>query len=153
VYAHAVIETRLSAEDAEGRLSALVCRPLTIHQWLDDRQTAAAAAIPFAGRISNGRFKFSRVITGRNSFVPVIIGQVVSADGGAQLQMTFRLHIAVALFELLMFVAMIDDLVKNGFTWEPFVIMVFILAMTLGFFLQEKRRAIVILRREFGTTY
>jgi hypothetical protein len=57
-----------------------------------------AMAKPFVGRVENGTFKFRSVITGRNSFLPIISGRIIEAEGGAVVNGTMRLHLLVAAF-------------------------------------------------------
>jgi hypothetical protein len=88
------------------------------------------------------------VIAGRNSFLPIISGRVVAAEGGAQLRMTLRLHTAVAAFEAVIVGGLVDGMVRHGFEWGPVAMIAAIVGMTIGFFFQETHRALAILRRE-----
>ena len=108
-----------------------------------------AATTPFIGRVANGRFKFYRVITGRNGFLPIISGKIVATRAGAQLRLILRLHIGAVAFELVFIGICVRALFENGFAWGPLGMIALLLAMTIFFFFQEARRAIAILRREF----
>ena len=107
------------------------------------------ASVPFFGHVARGYFKFYRAITGRNSFLPIISGEIVAVENGAQLRMTLRLHLAVVAFEFVFIGSLVGGLVENGFNWVLIGMIAFLLAITIGFFLQEQRRALAILRREF----
>ena len=88
------IQTRLSTVEAEAILGRLV-RPRA--GWFDlGHQTSDTR--PFVGRIEHGSFKFSRVITGRNSFLPIVIGRVMQAEGGAVVRGHMRMALVVIVF-------------------------------------------------------
>src|SRR5262245_27107479 len=85
MYSRFSIQTRLSTSDAEATLARLV-------------GTRRGGSTPFVGRVDGGTFKFHRVFFGRNSFIPIISGRIVQGEGGAVVQGTMRLHLAVAAF-------------------------------------------------------
>jgi hypothetical protein len=66
--------------------------------FFHDLDIPVGSGPPFVGRVEGNRFKFHRVITGRNSFLPIISGQIVATDEGAVLRGTMRLAIVVAVF-------------------------------------------------------
>ncbi len=86
------IQTRLSSVEAEEILRRLV-RP-NVSFFKPDPTTIDAR--PFVGRVGEGSFKFHRVITGRNSFLPITSGHIVQAEGGAVVRGQMRLAVAVA---------------------------------------------------------
>jgi hypothetical protein len=92
MYSRFTIQTRLSVVEAERVLAELV-RP---KRFFLDPDPATPDLRPFVGRIDGGAFKCQRVITGRNSFLPIIVGRVTPGDGGAVIQGHMRLAISVA---------------------------------------------------------
>lgn len=97
MYSRFYIQTRLSAVEAEDAIERLV-RP-KIGFLEPDVPTLDVR--PFAGTVENGAFKCQRVITGRNSFLPIIVGHVAQAEGGAIVYGHMRLAFSVVLFMLL----------------------------------------------------
>ena len=67
-----VLESPLSVEDVTRRLQR------------DDS--------PFEGTFSNGRFQMMRRVRGRNSFRPMMEGQVSRGSAGTRLEVRMRLH-------------------------------------------------------------
>jgi len=92
MYSRFTIQTRLSPVEAERVLEGLV-RP---NVFLLEPDPPTPDLRPFVGRIDGGSFKFHRVITGRNSFLPIIIGRVTPGEGGAVIRGHMRLAVAVA---------------------------------------------------------
>jgi hypothetical protein len=92
MYSRFTIQTRLSVVEAERVLEGLV-QP---KRFFLDPDPATPDRRPFAGRIDGGAFKFQRVITGRNSFLPIIVGRVTPGEGGAVIRGHMRLAIPVA---------------------------------------------------------
>lgn len=71
------------------------------------RENTDARSIPwfskmaFHGKVKDGQFTISRIIRGKNSFKPELVGKI-EADvlGGSRLEITLRLHVIVYLFLL-----------------------------------------------------
>lgn len=60
-------------------------------------------AKPFEGSVSGNTFKIKRIINYRNSFIPIVIGQVFSGPTGARVQVKMRMHILVIVFLFVFF--------------------------------------------------
>jgi hypothetical protein len=58
---------------------------------------------PFRGSAQGRHFKATRVIRGRNSFLPVVIGEIAQGASGADVHVRMRLHWLVAAFMLFWF--------------------------------------------------
>ena len=58
---------------------------------------------PFIGTIEGNRFRIRRDIGYRNSFLPIVSGQIVSATSGVRVSVTMGLHLAVAIVMLVWF--------------------------------------------------
>jgi len=52
----------------------------------------------FTGVAENGKFKITRIIRNRNSFLPVIIGHTEDWLNGSRVYVKMRLHLFVAVF-------------------------------------------------------
>ena len=52
----------------------------------------------FEGTVTQAGFKISRIINGRNSFLPVIIGKFATSQSGITVAVKMRLHAFVAVF-------------------------------------------------------
>lgn len=92
MYSRFTIQTRLSPVDAQRVLDGLV-RPKVLF-FNPDPPTPDLR--PFVGTVEGGSFKFHRVISGRNNFLPMIVGRVMQGEGGAAIQGHMRLAISVA---------------------------------------------------------
>ena len=57
----------------------------------------------FTGEVSETGFKIQRIIRYRNSFLPVIVGSVRSAENGSKLEVLLRLHRFVLGFMIVWF--------------------------------------------------
>jgi len=93
MFSRFTIQTRLSSVEAEEVLRRMI-RPRRAFRTPD---SPAADSRPFEGRIENGSFTFRRVITGRNSFMPIVTGRVTQAEGGAVVHGRMRVAVSVAL--------------------------------------------------------
>jgi hypothetical protein len=72
------------------------------------RRVALSAPLePFRGVIEGRRFKLLRVLGGlfgaRNSWQPLVVGEVVPAAGGSEIRVRMRLHLLVAAFTVMWF--------------------------------------------------
>ena len=93
MYSRFTIKARLSAVEAQRILETLV-QP---RRFVLKSDPAARDLRPFAGHIEGASFKIQRVISGRNSFLPVIVGRVAAEEGGAAIRGHMRLAIPVAI--------------------------------------------------------
>lgn len=55
-------------------------------------------SMPFAGKVENGRFNINRIINYRNSFLPIIVGELHDQLDVTRVEITIRLHYAVFVF-------------------------------------------------------
>jgi len=53
---------------------------------------------PYEGTISGNTFRINRIITGRNSFIPIIKGDIHSQPFGCSIQLSMNLDLAVIVF-------------------------------------------------------
>lgn len=139
------IVSPLTADEVLGRLSdATGPAPSSLFE----RNTR-----PFTGAIRGDSFDVMRTSRGRNSFRPLIRGRVEATTNGTRLHGTMRLHEAVvaimAVFivvPVLVFLRLVTDSVRSGHMNEAapiaLAVVLFMLAMMLGGFALESRRAL-----------
>ena len=157
MYSRLVIQTRVTSGEAEEILRKLVRPKLSFFHELN---IPVDSGPPFVGWVEGNRFKFVRVITGRNSFLPIISGRVVAAEGGAVVQATLRLAHSVAIFMAFWMSAVTYGAVEGlPRAWGksdvmgmvlPLGLPIFGLVLTLSGFLPERRKAIRLLSEAFG---
>jgi hypothetical protein len=97
---HVTIDSPLMAADAVAQVATLV-RPTGFRDWFG----LPPSTTPFRGVVDDACFKLIPIVTGRNSFVPVIVGRVGSVSVGSQLKLTMRMHFLVTAFLLAALVA------------------------------------------------
>lgn len=162
MYSRLHLQVRVTPQEAEELLCKLVQPiPSLLHDLNRPGELLDYAGRPFIGRVEDGRFKFYRVITGRNSFLPIISGEIVSAEGGAELRGVMRLSLSVA---VLMAVALaiwsslafnrFPSTVQTGDVEEAIlacVILLFFIGLAVLAFLTERRKAMRLLSEAFGT--
>jgi hypothetical protein len=56
---------------------------------------------PFRGRIQGTHLKVMRAFRGTNSFVPVVVADIVQGPSGTEVRVTMRLHAFVAVFSVI----------------------------------------------------
>jgi hypothetical protein len=125
-YEHYTLITKLSPDVARKRLAENIEPPkIAITQIFKSTYTK-----PYKGHFSNNSFEMSRVITGRNSFLPIIRGWVSPQMTGAQIFITMRPVIAVIIFMffwlgvvglvclggIIIFIAHFKQILHNGFS-------------------------------------
>lgn len=86
------IKTRLSQEAARQKLQEIV-EPRKLMRFGLSRKHNL-----FEGEIEGTAFKISRIIHYRNSFLPILVGQIQDDLDASTLRITARLHWFVALF-------------------------------------------------------
>jgi hypothetical protein len=77
-------ETTLTPEEVTHRLQQEITAPA---RPFFDRRTQH-----FQGTFEDGRFQMMRIIKGRNSFNPVITGQLARVAGGTRIEAQLQLH-------------------------------------------------------------
>jgi len=79
-----VFESSLSREEVTKRLQREIA-PAT-SQWYENRPQL------FEGTLSDGRFRMVRLVRGRNSFRPVVEGELVATPRGVRIDARLTLH-------------------------------------------------------------
>jgi hypothetical protein len=152
MYSRLLIRTRLTPGQVEEVLHKLVRPKGSLFQELD---IPVGSGPPFVGRVEGNRFKFHRVITGRNSFLPIISGEIVATEEGTVLRGSMRLAIVVAIFITLWISATtygaLDWLSRASQTSDvmggviALGMPIFGLVLTVVGFVPERRKAISLL--------
>jgi hypothetical protein len=71
----------------------------------------SASGKKYQGEFTYTNFKFWRIINYRNSFLPIIEGQITPSTSGSRIAVTMRLHRLVSVFMLIWFSMVIVGLV------------------------------------------
>jgi hypothetical protein len=91
------IFTSLTPDEAHSAISRVVRPPLAWGEYfirLDPRQPKRS----FHGTVDSRTFEIIRVIGYKNSFLPVIRGEPVPAEGGTRLHLAMKWHITATVF-------------------------------------------------------
>ncbi len=139
------IDSTLSASEIYSALDAVVEPP----KWFRWR---SANGKKYRGEFSFTNFRIWRIISYRNSFLPIIEGQIEPSPSGSRIAITMRLHRLVAAFMLFwlggvsiglvsFFVAAMKGRVEPLPTFlVPLGMLLFGIAMTSGAFWWEVRK-------------
>jgi hypothetical protein len=92
------ITTSLTFSEVLHRLEEVVTPPKLFRVTLP---FGPPPAKPYEGTISGNTFKISRIITGRNSFLPIIEGYIHSQPFGCSIKIRLTLHKIVLAFMIL----------------------------------------------------
>jgi hypothetical protein len=96
------ITTPLTPDATAERLRGLIGPKPTLRERFAASLGDAPARPPFAGSLSDGAFKATRILWYRNSFAPVIRGEyATSGTGGTRIELFMTLHPFVIAFQLL----------------------------------------------------
>jgi len=90
------INSTLSASEIFSTLDAVVGPPKWFRLWSSDGKK-------YQGVFSYSDFKIWRIISYRNSFLPIVEGQITPSPSGSRISITMRLHRFVAAFMFIWF--------------------------------------------------
>lgn len=93
-YEHLKIKTRLSADEARKRLADTI-EPKRFRRWFEANHK------PYQGNMEGCDFEISPIIHYRNSFLPIIKGEIQSEMSGSSVHITMRPHGFVIAFMIL----------------------------------------------------
>ena len=141
-----VIETSLSKEEVATNLANNI-EPAKIRFWLKPDRKA------FEGRLRNDEFKITRIISYRNSFLPIIIGKLHAVGNSTHIIIKMRPHLVVMAFVTMWFgvagtfcvLSMVDQENQKGVLFIPFGMLLFGYALMMGCYLFESSKAKQIL--------
>jgi hypothetical protein len=91
-YARFTVETPLSRDEIRQRLDQTVDEHAKFFEWL------SGTARPYRGHLGIDSFKIWRRIRYRNSFLPVVLGQIHEGVHQRSVEITMRLRLLVAVF-------------------------------------------------------
>ncbi len=93
-YERLELRSPLGPDEAAARLTAAVAA----RRW-----SFKAPPEPFTGWVRGRQFEVMRTIRYRNSFLPVVTGEIAPDAAGARIRVVMRLHLAVAAFMIVWF--------------------------------------------------
>ena len=142
-----VIETPLTKEETISNLSKSI-EPEKSFRFFNKSDTK-----DFEGQLRGNEFEIKRIISYRNSFLPIIKGRLQTFGTGTRVTVNMRLHAAVIIFMAvwfggvgLFFLASLLGLKDNGDTiLFPLGMLLFGYALTMGGYLFESYRTKEIL--------
>lgn len=140
--------TNLSKEAVRERLAEVV-RPtmsFSFSFWKDP------GGKEYRGEVNEDGFEIVRIIRGRNSFIPVISGDISEQVGGCTIAVSMRLHFFVMVFIVfwcgIVGMGAVSALVSShGNAVVPICMLLFMYFMTIIGFNIEKNRSIKDLQR------
>ena len=97
-----VFDSPYGATEAQARLA----REVAVPEWTMRRDQRTQL---FVGTVTDGRFEVVRLVRGRNSFRPMLAGQLSPSAGGSRIEV--RLRMAPAVLVLLVFLLCVGGLV------------------------------------------
>lgn len=102
----------------------------------------------YVGKIESRQFKIHRIIKGRNSFIPIIQGNIIDNFSTTSIELKMRLHLIIILFLLWLSGFVVYDFIKlNDYTGLFFTGLLF--AMTIFLFNLECNKSIKDLKDIF----
>lgn len=143
----------LTSEELTGRLA----REVTSAVW----RVTETRTQSFEGTVADGRFRMLRLVHGRNSFRPIIEGQLVSLPVGTRIDVRLRLHpVVIILCTILVMVGGVltgivaADPEARDAVPPPLVALVAgaLCAVLIGASVVEARMATRLLSHLFGAT-
>jgi hypothetical protein len=138
-YTRFTLKTYLKADEAEQRLAAHV-EPRKLSRGFSRNHKF------FAGKIENRQFNINRIIHYRNSFLPVIVGQIHDDLDTSRIEVTMRISYFVIVFMAVFFFMFSGFLFsESGIDFGgafPFLgFMIFFYIIAVGFFNFEVNKA------------
>lgn len=142
-----IIDTPLTKEETISNLRSNIEREKTFCLW-NKSDTKA-----FEGQLTTNEFEIKRIISYRNSFLPIIKGRIETFGTGTRLTVNMRLHVAVMTFMAvwfgfvgLFFIASLSSLEDRSDTsLFPLGMLLFGYPLTMGGYLFESYRTKEIL--------
>lgn len=94
-YERMTMDTSLKDSEIMQRLSDYVAPVITY--MVQVRLTEK----PFKGKIANNGFEMMRVVSSRNSWLPLVLGRIESTTNGSRIILQMRMHLIPLVFTLL----------------------------------------------------
>lgn len=142
LYTRAIIVSNLTETEIIKRLSEILeCKKKGAFSYPDQTKK-------YTGKIENRYFKISKIIKGRNSFIPFIQGKISDNISTRKIELTMRLH-SVVIFFLLLFFGFILNALKNLNEYSILVFTIGVFGITIFFFNQDCNKALKDLKDIF----
>lgn len=93
LFRKAVLTSDLTETEIIERLSEIVNSKESGFSFFYNDQTKK-----YTGKIENKRFKIHKIIKGRNSFIPIINGEIIDNISTRKIELTMRPHFLLILF-------------------------------------------------------
>jgi hypothetical protein len=134
-------ESPLAPHDAQAALRAAVGS----FRWFSRPTT------PFAGQIYGHSFSICRVVSGRDSFNPMLYGRFLPAPRGTEIQVIITLHPLVWLLYFFWFGTIAYKIVREAvcahYLWWPgLILLLFPLLISMPIFFHNTMASIELLR-------
>lgn len=144
------IATTASFIEVQRRVAAIV-RPR--RSFIEHFKRSSSSA-PFEGGVEQGTFRMSRVIRGRNSFLPQIRGEIRPSEIGSVVQVRMTLHPLAAIFLLAIVAAVASSVLSLAQSGDasvsevlaPTLMLVFTGVLVAACFYPEARKAERLIR-------
>ncbi len=137
-FENCMLTTGLSHDEVSKRLAKQVQPGRGISFSLICRR----ARKPYQGNISDSKFNISRIVTNRNSFIPVISGEIMDISGQVQIKIMMRPQISTLLFmSVWLGIVGLVSIVALGAALIPFIMFVFAYGMVMYVFRTESRES------------
>jgi hypothetical protein len=149
-YYAAEITSPLSPQEVHGLLRTLIRPRRTFMERLETMGEETGVA-EFEGTVDGDRFRATRMIGYRNSFLPVIHGQVRTRGSGSVITLTMRLHISVMIF-MVIWLGGVGTIAASTSALIPLGMFLVGIALPAVGFYPEAFKARDILRRKLVAT-
>lgn len=139
------IKTRLGQEITRQKLDEIV-EPRKLRFWISRNHNL------FEGEVGAQSFKISRVIGYRNSFLPILVGQIRDDLDASTLQITARLNLATLIIWPILLLVLLGAAFFSADVSNPFMLLLliaFFYALPIGLFNYELNKAKKLLKEQF----
>ena len=162
MYSRCTLYTRLSPQDALQRLSLIVRPRRSLSQTVNAALTSnRTSEPPFVGTITDHRFRIRREIWYRNSFLPIVLGEISQEAQGSRIDLILRVSVPIGVFMALWLAGAFFGAGAGIWLWLQtgdaralfilFLPLFGCLLILIGF-IPEKRKAVNLLSAAFETT-
>jgi hypothetical protein len=132
----------------EEALAAVSSR-LEERKWFRVRWPSSDNDERFDGSVTQNSFNITRIMGYRNSFAPVVDGEVHDAGRFSRIVITMKPHVLVPALLPMLAIVLVAGLVSMGNIWPGLAMMALIYVMVLGGFWFEANKLEQTLRKIF----
>ena len=134
--------------DRQAALAAMAAHTED-RKWFRWRRSRNYGTDRFEGEVAIDGFKVCRILGYRNSFMPVVEGQVHSSGRGSRIEVRMRLFIFALIFVTVWTLGVGSSLFTGSWPPVAFGLLAFMYALTMGGFWYEAAKQERILRQIF----